>query len=112
MVSMHGCAELAELDLVDIDTSAVESNIVLWHLKPEAPAVAVVLQRLKDAGFLVGGMKSAQLPPLWFVSSVLHSLWRRECKGAGHGLCCSRAAEVVSCWQRMEHTCLWMPERK
>lgn len=49
---------------MDIDTSAVESNIVLWHLKPEAPAVAVVLQRLKDAGFLVGGMKSAQLPSL------------------------------------------------
>lgn len=49
--------ELAKLDLVDIDTSAVVSNIVLWHLKPEAPAVAVVLQRLKDAGFLVGGMK-------------------------------------------------------
>ena len=69
MVSMHGCAELANLDLVDIDTSAVESNIVLWHLKPEAPAVAVVLQRLKDAGFLVGGMKSAWLP-LWSVLSV------------------------------------------
>ncbi len=49
---------------MDIDTSAVVSNIVLWHLKPEAPAVAVVLQRLKDAGFLVGGMKSAQLPRL------------------------------------------------
>jgi hypothetical protein len=45
---------------VDIDTSAVESNIVLWHLKPEAPAVAVVLARLKDAGFLVGGMKREQ----------------------------------------------------
>lgn len=63
---------------MDIDTSAVESNIVLWHLKPEAPAVAMVLQRLKDAGFLVGRMKSAQLP------SLLHMLSACTAGGAGN----------------------------
>jgi hypothetical protein len=58
---VYGChAELAKLDLVDIDTSMVESNIVLWHLKPEAPPVAAVLARLKDADFIVGGMKGEQ----------------------------------------------------
>jgi hypothetical protein len=54
-------AELAKLDLVEIDTAAVESNIVLWHLKPEAPPVALMLTRLKDAGFIVGGMKGEGL---------------------------------------------------
>lgn len=50
-------AELAKLPLVHIDMAAIESNIVLWHLKPEAPPVATVLARVKEAGFIVGGMK-------------------------------------------------------
>lgn len=49
--------ELAKMDLVEIDEAAVESNIVLWHLKPAAPPIIDVLRRLKQAGFILGGMK-------------------------------------------------------
>jgi len=57
-------AELAKMDLVDVDEVAVESNIVLFHLKPEAPPVFEVLSYLKDAGIILGGMKGACHAPL------------------------------------------------
>lgn len=57
MTECRYCAELAKMDLVDVDADAVESNIVLFHLKPEAPPVIDVLTHLKAAGFLVSGMK-------------------------------------------------------
>lgn len=61
------------MDLVDVDEVAVESNIVLFHLKPEAPPVFEVLSYLKDAGIILGGMKGAchATPP-----PALPSSWR------------------------------------
>lgn len=61
------------MPLVDIDVDRVESNIILWHLKAEAPPVVTVLARLKEAGFIVGGMKGASEPTI-----PTHIFWNTD----------------------------------
>lgn len=72
--------ELAKLPLVDIELDAIESNIILWHLRPEAPPVITVLARLKEAGFIVGGMKGG-------IRAVTHvDVTKEDCLAFTHAM--------------------------
>lgn len=68
------CAGLSKLKGVHLDP--VESNIVIFRLSEGMPSMSLVMERLKEAGVLMGGMRGG-------IRAVTHSqVSAKDCQRA------------------------------
>ena len=72
---------LAGLDPVDLDLSTVQSNIVIFHMRPGAPDAAAIVARAKDEGVLVSAFAART------VRAVTHlDVSQADCRRAADAL--------------------------
>jgi len=72
---------LAGLNSVELDLATVQSNIVIFHMRPGAPDAAAIVARAKDEGVLVSAFAART------VRAVTHlDVSQADCRRAAEAL--------------------------